>query len=333
MAPQDPMDPMMRAALLRGLTSRRALVTGALGLGATAALSACGSKGKGTPAASGSAAPSAAAAKDLSDTEKIVNWSNWPEYIDVSDDEQDAPHPRRVHQADRHQGQLHRGLQRQRRVLRQGAPAARAAARTPAVTSGAAPTGWSARLIRQGYVQKLDHGQHPNAANLEPSLKNVEFDPGRVYSLPWQSGFAGIAYNPDATGGKKVESITQLLTDPALKGKVTLLTEMRDTVGLVLLRAGQGPGQLHRRRLRRRHGDAPEGQGRRPDQGLHRQRLHRRPDQGRHRRLRRVDRRRRAAAVRQRRSSSTPCRRPASPCGRTTSSSRRSPSTRRTPRR
>ena len=90
MANQDPMDPMMRAALMRGLTSRRALVTGALGLGATATLSACGSKGKGA-AASGSAAPSAAAAKDLSDTEKVINWSNWTQYIDVSDDEKSRP--------------------------------------------------------------------------------------------------------------------------------------------------------------------------------------------------------------------------------------------------
>jgi spermidine/putrescine transport system substrate-binding protein len=71
------------------------------------------------------------------------------------------------------------------------------------------------------------------------SLRNVDFDPGRVYSLPWVSGFAGIAYNPNSTGGKKVESMDQLLTDPALRGKVTLLTEMRDTVGLVLLELGK----------------------------------------------------------------------------------------------
>ncbi len=76
------------------------------------------------------------------------------------------------------------------------------------------------------------------------TLKDVEFDPGRVYSLPWQSGFAGIAYNVKATGGKKIETITQLLTDPALKGKVTLLTEMRDTVGLVLLEQGKDPANF-----------------------------------------------------------------------------------------
>ena len=142
MAPQDPMDPMMRAALLRGLTSRRALVSGALGLGATAALSACGSKGKGA-AASGSAAPSAAAAKDLSDTEKVVNWSNWTQYIDVSDDEKSRPTLDAFTKQTGIKVELHRGLQRQRRVLRQGAPRSSRAARTPAVTSGAAPTGWS----------------------------------------------------------------------------------------------------------------------------------------------------------------------------------------------
>jgi spermidine/putrescine transport system substrate-binding protein len=79
----------------------------------------------------------------------------------------------------------------------------------------------------------------PNAKNLEDSLRNVEFDPGRQFSLPWQSGFAGIAYNLKATGGKKIETMTQLLTDPALKGKVTLLTEMRDTMGLMMLEQGK----------------------------------------------------------------------------------------------
>ncbi len=132
-----------------------------------------------------------------------------------------------------------------------------------------------ARLISQGYVQKLDLANIPNATNLEDSLKNVEFDPGRSYSLPWQSGFAGIAYNLKATGGKKVETMTQLLTDPALKGKVTLLSEMRDTVGPGDDGAGQGHLEVHRRRLRGGDRDAAEGQGRRTDPEVHRQRLHR----------------------------------------------------------
>jgi spermidine/putrescine transport system substrate-binding protein len=101
-----------------------------------------------------------------------------------------------------------------------------------------------ARLIRLGWVQELDRDNIPNAANVEDSLADVQFDPGRRFSLPWQSGFSGIGYNPDATGGKKVESIDQLLTDPALRGRVTLLTEMRDTVGLVLLALGKDPADF-----------------------------------------------------------------------------------------
>ena len=101
-----------------------------------------------------------------------------------------------------------------------------------------------ARLIRLNWVQKLDKANIPNAQNLEASLQQVEFDPGREYSLPWQSGFTGIAYNPEATGGRKIESVDQLLTDPKLKGKVTLLTEMRDTVGLVLLAMGKDPAKF-----------------------------------------------------------------------------------------
>ena len=106
-------------------------------------------------------------------------------------------------------------------------------------------TDWMvARLIRLGYVQPLDFANIPNLANLEPSLKDAPFDPGRVYSLPWQIGFVGIAFNPKATGGRKVTSVDQLLHDPALKGKVTMLTEMRDTVGLVLIEQGKDLGKV-----------------------------------------------------------------------------------------
>jgi spermidine/putrescine transport system substrate-binding protein len=84
----------------------------------------------------------------------------------------------------------------------------------------------------------------PNSSNLEDSLKDVEYDKGRLYSLPWQSGFTGIAYNPKATGGKAVTTVDQLLTDPSLKGKVSLLTEMRDTVGLVMLAQGKDPANF-----------------------------------------------------------------------------------------
>ena len=101
-----------------------------------------------------------------------------------------------------------------------------------------------ARLIRQGYVQKLDKANIPNAKNLEAASRTSSSTRDAKYSLPWQTGFACIGYNTKATGGKKIETMTQLLTDPSLKGKVTLLTEMRDTVGLVLLEQGKDPANF-----------------------------------------------------------------------------------------
>lgn len=233
----DLTSPAMRAALARGLTTRRTLMTGMFGVGATLALAACGSEGT-RSTASGGAAPTAAAAQDLSDTEKVVNWSNWPQYIDVSDDEKTRP---TIAAFEKESGITVNYTEdyndndefyaKVRPLLEAGEDTGR---------DVWCSTDWMvARLIQQGYVQELDYANIPNGkANLVESLQEVEFDPGRKFSLPWQSGFAGIAYNLDATGGTEVTSMTQLLTDPALKGKVTLLTEMRDTVGLVMLEQG-----------------------------------------------------------------------------------------------
>ena len=238
-------NPYLRAALLRGLVSRRSAMMGAAGVSAAAFLAACGSAGRNptTPAGTGtggatSPAKTAAAAQDMSDTEKVVNWSNWTEYIDVSEDEKSRPTLEaftkktgiKVNYTEDYLDN-DEFYAKVRPLLQGGQDTGR---------DVWCSTDWMvARLIRQGYVQKLDLANIPNAANLDDSLRNVEFDPGRLYSLPWQSGFAGIGYNLKATGGKKVETMEQLLTDPALKGKVTLLTEMRDTVGLVMIEQGK----------------------------------------------------------------------------------------------
>jgi spermidine/putrescine transport system substrate-binding protein len=238
----DTENPHLRAALMRGLVSRRSAMMGAAGVSAAAFLAACGSAGKNPTTGAGGAgtagAKTAAAAQDMSDTEKIINWSNWTEYIDVNDKTKARPTLDAFTKAT--------GIKvnytedyldndefyaKVRPLLQGGKDTGR---------DVWCSTDWMvARLIRQGYVQKLDLANIPNSANLEDSLRNVEFDPGRLYSLPWQSGFAGIGYNLKATGGKKIETMTQLLTDPALKGKVTLLTEMRDTVGLVMMEQGK----------------------------------------------------------------------------------------------
>ncbi|MGL5864291.1 MAG: ABC transporter substrate-binding protein [Dermatophilaceae bacterium] len=231
-----------RAALVRGLTTRRSVMVGAVGLGALT-LAGCGSDGTASRA-NGSTAPTAKAATDLSDTEKVVNWSNWPGYMDVSEDGKTRPslvsftketgikvnYTEDYNDNDDFYGKV-------RPLLVGGQDTGR---------DVWCSTDWMvARLIRQGYVLPLDYANIPNGqANVVESLKNVEYDPGRKFSLPYQSGFAGIATNLDATGGTKIETMTQLLTDPKLKGKVTLLTEMRDTIGLVLMEMGKDPSDF-----------------------------------------------------------------------------------------
>jgi spermidine/putrescine transport system substrate-binding protein len=97
-------------------------------------------------------------------------------------------------------------------------------------------------LIGEGWVQKLDKERIPNIENLLDAQASPPFDPDREYSLPWQSGMTGIAWNEEITG--PVESIEQLLEDPALKGKVSMLLEMADSVGLVMLANGDDPATV-----------------------------------------------------------------------------------------
>jgi spermidine/putrescine transport system substrate-binding protein len=98
----------------------------------------------------------------------------------------------------------------------------------------------AARMIDLGWIQKLDHEKIPNVdANLIDLLKSPDWDPNRDYSVPWQSGMTGICYNSELTD--PVTSFKELLTRPDLKGKVELLTEMRDTMLFMLLLQGSDP--------------------------------------------------------------------------------------------
>jgi spermidine/putrescine transport system substrate-binding protein len=99
-------------------------------------------------------------------------------------------------------------------------------------------------LIQREWAEPLDKSAIPNIANLQDSLKTPSFDPDREFSLPWQSGMTGIATNTRLTGGKAVTSVDQLLEDQALRGRVTLLTEMADTMSVVMLANGDDPEKI-----------------------------------------------------------------------------------------
>jgi spermidine/putrescine transport system substrate-binding protein len=101
-------------------------------------------------------------------------------------------------------------------------------------------TDWMlARLIRLGYCAPLDDALFPNKTRLVDDLQNISIDPGRKYTMPWMSGMTGLAYNRKKTG-RDLTSVRDLL-DPAFKGRVTMLTEMRDSVGLMMMLQGKAP--------------------------------------------------------------------------------------------
>ena len=95
------------------------------------------------------------------------------------------------------------------------------------------------RLIRLGYCAPLDDRRFPNKSRLVDDLRNVAFDPGRKYSMPWMSGMTGLAYNRAKTG-RDLTSLADIF-DPAFKGRVTMQTEVRDTLGLIMLYQGVAP--------------------------------------------------------------------------------------------
>ena len=107
------------------------------------------------------------------------------------------------------------------------------------------PTDWmAARWIKLGYAQELNKANIPNAQNLIPELLNPAFDPGRVYTMPWQSGYGGLGWNKallqEAIGTSDMTTVDQLF-DSRLAGRVVLLSEMRDTMGVVLAWQGADP--------------------------------------------------------------------------------------------
>lgn len=228
------------AGTMRSSVSRRRLLQAAGVGGAAMAIAACGTGGD--SASSGEAA----SAEDLSDTEKLVNWSNWPSYLDINDETGERPTLLAFQEQTginvtytEDVNDNNEFFAKVRTQLEQGQPIDR---------DIVVLTDWMAALwISSGYAQKFNKAEIPNEANLVPKYLDVSFDPGREYSLPWQSGFGGLGYNKAALkSALGVDAITTLdqLFDPKLKGKITVLSEMRDTMGCIMAWQGNDPSNF-----------------------------------------------------------------------------------------
>jgi spermidine/putrescine transport system substrate-binding protein len=224
---------------LRPLT-RRGLLTGTLGsaatLAATGGLAGCGTKGAQQTEAG-------CASDDVSATEKKLTFSNWPQYMDVDEaDESKRPTLDAFVAASGIQVTYTEDINDNNEFF--GKVQNQLAACQGTGRDVIVLTDWmAARMIRLGWIQKLDPARVPNvAANLLPSLLHRPFDPENRLSIPWQSGLAGLAYNGGVT--KEIRTVDELLTRPDLKGRVTALAEMRDTMGLLLQAGGHDPAKF-----------------------------------------------------------------------------------------
>jgi len=166
-------------------------------------------------------------------------FSNWPLYIDVNDDTKAHPtldaFEKEYKAKVKYTEEINDNTEFFGKVRQQYARGDSGGRDLHVVTD------WlCARMDRLGYVQKFDKSQMPNAVkNIEDAVASPDFDPKREVSMPWQSGQVGIVYRSDETGGD-LTSVNDLF-DPKFKGKVTFLSEMRDSVGTVLLGDGKKP--------------------------------------------------------------------------------------------
>jgi spermidine/putrescine transport system substrate-binding protein len=206
------------------------MLGGALLGGATAALAACA-----PPAPPAAGVQALKLPTDVSDTEKIVRWANWTAYLDYDEDTKKYPTLEAFMKRTGIQATYSEDIDDNDSYFNKIAPQLRAG--QDIEKDIFVFTDWMAnRVIRERLCQPLELIRMPHATNLLEPLKEVSFDPGRQNSLTWQSGFAGIGYDRSKVG-RDLKTIDDLWTDD-LKGKVVVLSEYRDTLGLVMLSQG-----------------------------------------------------------------------------------------------
>lgn len=229
---------VMEEALEAEITRRRLLRNagaGAVGFSAVSFLAACG--GGGIEGQGGDEKE----AKVITDKKiaKQLAFSNWPLYIDVDEKTKRRPtldaFQKKYGTRVKYTEEINDNVEFFGKVRQQYAQGSSGGRDLHVVTD------WlCARMKRLGYVQAFDKSTMPNAVkNIEPAVAKPDFDPKREISMPWQSGQVGVIYRSDLTGGK-LTSVNDLF-DKKFKGKVTLLSELRDTVGSVLLADGKKP--------------------------------------------------------------------------------------------
>jgi spermidine/putrescine transport system substrate-binding protein len=94
----------------------------------------------------------------------------------------------------------------------------------------------AARILQLGWLNEIREARWTNKKNLREDLLNTKVDPGRKATAPYMTGMVGLAYNKAATG-RDIKGIDDLW-DPAFKGRVSLLSDTQDGLGMIMLSQG-----------------------------------------------------------------------------------------------
>ena len=222
-----------------GWVSRRRFLTrvGTAGLGAVmlgAGLSDCSAPGL-------AQVPVRAAVADESRTRRVVRFANWADYIDTSPT---GGHPT-LAEFTRQTGIRvdYNGFIQDANQVTGLIGIALAAGQDPGYDLVVAGDWVLAQFIEQGWAAELSPGLLTEAWRLQPRFRDWPVPDLRRYALPFQGGLTGIGYNAKVTR-RPVTSMTDLLTAPDLHGRVSLVTEMRDVMGLIMLEQGSDPADF-----------------------------------------------------------------------------------------
>ena len=218
-------------------------------------LSACGISGQsgadGSAGADGSSPPTgsepaaSAAVVGGGEPEGELNFANWPLYID-QDDDGNSPTLNEFEEATGVAVEYTESIEDNTSFFGTIQPALEAGQDTG--YDIIVMTDWMiGNMARLGYLSQLDLERDvPNfAANADPVYLERSYDPGNLYSVPWQSGITGIAYNPELVD-EEITSMGQLL-DPELIekycGQIGMFVEMRDSMSFAMLYNGATPSE------------------------------------------------------------------------------------------
>ena len=215
MSKESSLSPEARS-ILGAMVSRRGVLAGAGGLGAAGLLAACGGS-------------------DSADSANSVRWGNWPLYLDYDEETKKYPTLDKFQEQTGITAEYFEDYNDNDEFY--GKVQAQLKLGEDIGYDVVTPTDWmAARWIRLGYTQKFDAANIPNKSNILDSLASPSFDPNREQSMTWQGIMAGFGWNT-AKNPKGIRTLEELFA-PQNKGKIVVLSEMRDTIGIILLAQG-----------------------------------------------------------------------------------------------